>query len=93
MNLNTTISWFKPVTRVYQNKNPKKKTLIDNTDQDFQSDKGIVQNALLLNPEDQLTEIMNDFPSSLHAASKQLFSLPIDEYPIVKEDYVEDLYQ
>jgi hypothetical protein len=27
------------------------------------------------------------------SSSKQLFSLPIDEYPIVKEDYVEDLCQ
>jgi len=25
-------------------------------------------------------------------SSKQLFSLPTYEYPIVKEDYVEDLY-
>jgi hypothetical protein len=65
----------KPVTSVYQNKNPKKKTLIDNTDQDFQSDKGIVQNTLVLNPEDQLTEIMNDFRSSLHVQQQASNSL------------------
>jgi hypothetical protein len=30
-----------------------------------------VQNTLLLNPKDQLTEIINDFQSSLHVQQQQ----------------------